>query len=147
MLSNSREYRSTEEIGSTKVGTCTAHAYKCGRTCGIFLRITECQILLLHLNINGNDDIQVRGCLKPAPYIDDYGETDQGLMYVFIINIFIKHWNHLYSNLRRGNPLHLCKNRYDKLHKMWLIHAVPDEVSRSYQNNQSSMQSFDWILF
>jgi len=37
-------------------------------------RVKECQILLL----NG----QTKGCFLPPPYLDDYGETDQGLKYV-----------------------------------------------------------------
>jgi E3 ubiquitin-protein ligase UBR2 len=74
--------------------------------------------------MNSDDDLLVRGCFLPAPYLDDYGETDQGL--------------------RRGNPLRLCKSRYNKLYRDWLSHAIPDEVSRSYQNTQSIM-NVDWI--
>jgi len=36
-------------------------------------RVKECQILLL----NG----QMKGCFLPPPYLDDHGETDQGLKY------------------------------------------------------------------
>ena len=68
-----------QEIGKKRVGSCTAHAYKCSGTVGVFLRVAECQVLLLHLNINSEDDLLVRGCFLPAPYLDDYGETDQGL--------------------------------------------------------------------
>lgn len=114
-----------QEIGSQRVGNCTAHTYKCGKTSGMFLRINECQVLLLHLNEGAENEIQVRGSFIPAPYIDNYGETDQGL--------------------RRGDPLHLCPIRYKKLHKMWLSHSIPDEVSRSYQNNQSSLINVEWI--
>jgi E3 ubiquitin-protein ligase UBR2 len=114
-----------QEIGSQRVGNCTAHAYKCGKTSGMFLRINECQVLLLHLNKGAGNEIHVRGSFVPAPYIDNYGETDQGL--------------------RRGDPLHLCLNRYKKLHQMWLSHAIPDQVSRSYQNNQSSLINVEWI--
>ncbi len=53
-------------IGHTKVGACTAHAYRCSRTCGIFLRISECQILLLHLNVNADDEVQALGSFIPA---------------------------------------------------------------------------------
>ena len=115
-----------QEIGSKRVGSCTAHAYKCGLTIGVFLRVAECQVLLLHLNSVQPDDLQVRGCFVPAPYLDDYGETDQGL--------------------RRGNPLHLCSLRYKKLYRDWLAHAIPDEVSRSYQS-QSNVIHMDWIQF
>jgi E3 ubiquitin-protein ligase UBR2 len=68
-----------QEIGKKRVGNCTSHAYKCGNTCGLFLRVAECQVLLLDLHVKKGDDIQVRGYFIPAPYLDEYGETDQGL--------------------------------------------------------------------
>ena len=79
-LSN-KKFGHTEEIGNNKVGLCTAHAYKCGRTVGIFLRIVECRVLLLHLNVNAENEISARGSFMPAPYLDDYGETDELLRY------------------------------------------------------------------
>ena len=27
---------------------------------------------------------KTKGCFYPPPYLDDYGETDQGLKYVFV---------------------------------------------------------------
>lgn len=42
-------------------------------------RVKECQILLL----NG----QTKGCFQPPPYLDDYGETDQGLKYDFSLTV------------------------------------------------------------
>ncbi len=45
----------------------------------MFLRVAECQVLLLHLSASGQEDFQVRGHFIPAPYLDKYGETDQGL--------------------------------------------------------------------
>ena len=68
-----------EEIFKNRVGCCTAHAYKCSGSVGLFLRVSECQVLMLHLNIMSKEDFQVRGCFLPAPYLDDYGETDMGL--------------------------------------------------------------------
>lgn len=72
-------HNSSEEIGSTRVGPCTAHAFKCGKTNGLFLNIADCQVILLHLNVNAENELVVRGSYIPAPYLDDYGETDQGL--------------------------------------------------------------------
>ncbi|XP_055371504.1 E3 ubiquitin-protein ligase UBR1 [Condylostylus longicornis] len=83
------------------VGACTYHAYHCGAGIGLFLRIRDCQILYLGVN---------KGCFIPPPYLDEYGETDQGL--------------------RRGNPLRLCRERYKKLHLTWLGHGLHEEVSR-----------------
>lgn len=51
------------------------------------------------------------------PYLDDYGEADQGL--------------------RRGNPLHLCKSRYKKLQLLWLSHSIQEEIARAIESSQS----------
>ena len=69
----------SQEIGSKRVGSCTAHAYKCGSNVGMFLRVAECQVLMLHLNNGDLNSLNVRGCFLPAPYVDDYRETDQYL--------------------------------------------------------------------
>lgn len=61
----------TEVEGGDKVGACAAHAQKCGAGVGVFLRVRECQILLM---ANKN-----KGCFYSPPYLDAYGETDQGL--------------------------------------------------------------------
>jgi hypothetical protein len=75
----SQAYCCQQEIFKKRVGCCTAHAYKCSGSVGVFLRVSECQVLLLHLNMVSQEDTQVRGCFVAAPYLDDYGETDQGL--------------------------------------------------------------------
>lgn len=94
------------ELDKNMVGACTYHAHECGAGIGMFLRIRECEVLLLEYN---------KGCFVSPPYLDEYRETDPGL--------------------RRGNPLHLCKDRYDKLHLMWLGHDIYEEIARS---NESS---------
>jgi hypothetical protein len=71
----------------------------------MFLRVRECEVLFL---ASPN-----RGCFMSPPYLDDYGETDQGL--------------------RRGNPLRLCKERYKKLQRLWLSHGIHEEISRSIE--------------
>ncbi len=38
-----------------------------------------------------------------------YGETDIGL--------------------RRGNPLHLCPEKYRKIYQYWLNHSIPEEIA------------------
>ena len=88
----SQTYCCQKEIFKKRVGCCTAHAYKCSGSVGVFLRVSECQVLLMHLNMNSPDDMQVRGSFVAAPYLDDYGETDQGLKYIsFKQNIFPLH--------------------------------------------------------
>ncbi|XP_015779169.1 PREDICTED: LOW QUALITY PROTEIN: E3 ubiquitin-protein ligase UBR2-like [Acropora digitifera] len=105
----------TEVEGGEKVGACAAHAQKCGAGVGVFLRVRECHILLM---ANKN-----KGCFYSPPYLDAYGETDQGL--------------------RRGNPLYLCHERYQKLEKLWLNHAVAEEVARCLESNRNLL-SIDW---
>lgn len=100
-----------------QVGACTYHMHSCGAGIGIFLRIREAEILLLG---------QQKGCLMSAPYLDDYGETDQGL--------------------RRGNPLHLCQERYKKLHLMWLSHGIHEEIVRRTESGQNQFAT-QWHNF
>lgn len=116
-------YCCVQEIGTKRVGTSCAHARKCGNNVGMFLRVAECQVMLIHLNPT-SDGITARGCFLPAPYVDDYGETDQFL--------------------KRGNPLKLCFSRYQKLYKDWLSHSIPDVISRRYQTDSAIFHT-DWI--
>jgi hypothetical protein len=44
--------------------------FKNGDIFDFFFRVRECQIVLL---------AGTKGCFIPAPYVDSYGETDQGL--------------------------------------------------------------------
>lgn len=99
------------------VGSCTYHAYECSAGVGVFLRIRNCQILLL----SGRS----KGCYMPAPYIDDHGETDFGLI--------------------RGNPLHLNQQHYDKLQAMWITHAIPEQISRTLEYSPYA-SSINWHL-
>ena len=48
-----------------------------------FPRVRECKIVMF----SG----RTKGCFESPPYLDQYGETDEGL--------------------RRGNPLSLCQDR------------------------------------
>lgn len=58
------------------------------------------------------------------PYLDQYGETDQGL--------------------RRGNPLTLNQEKYDMLRRLWISHSIPEEVSRATERQQASFTLLDW---
>ncbi|XP_061698857.1 E3 ubiquitin-protein ligase UBR1 [Syngnathoides biaculeatus] len=106
------------QLDGEDVGACTAHASTCGAGVGMFLSIRECEIVLLAS--------KTRGSTYPAPYLDDYGETD--------------------PHLGRGNPLHLCAERYRKLKQMWQNHCILEEIARSLEL-VNVMFAFDWQMF
>ncbi|XP_063980844.1 E3 ubiquitin-protein ligase UBR2 isoform X2 [Diachasmimorpha longicaudata] len=111
----SQSYCCQTELNKTMVGACTYHASKCGAGVGIFLRVRECEILFLR---SPN-----RGAFACPPYLDEYGETDQGL--------------------RRGNPLKLCKEKYKQLNQMWLGHGLHEAVSRAIELS-SNLMATQW---
>lgn len=78
-------------------------------------RVRECQVLFLAG--------KTKGCFYSPPYLDDYGETDQGL--------------------RRGNPLHLCKERFKKIQKLWHQHSITEEIGHAQEANQT-LVGIDW---
>lgn len=96
----SQTYCCQRDVNKTPVGACNYHTEICGSGAGIYLRIRDAEILLLGQNT---------GSFSSAPYLDDYGETDQGL--------------------RRGNPLHLCRESYKKLQHLWLSHSIHQEIA------------------
>ncbi|KAK1338981.1 hypothetical protein QTO34_019650 [Cnephaeus nilssonii] len=104
-----------ETVNGEEVGACIFHALHCGAGVCIFLKIRECRVVLV--------EGKARGCAYPAPYLDEYGETDPGL--------------------KRGNPLHLCHERYRKLHLVWQQHCIIEEIARSQETNQM-LFGFNW---
>ncbi|KAM9777231.1 E3 ubiquitin-protein ligase UBR1 [Neosynchiropus ocellatus] len=105
------------QLDGEDVGACTAHAATCGAGVGMFLRIRECEIVLMAS--------KTRGSTYPAPYLDDYGETDPHLV--------------------RGNPLHLCPERYRKLNQLWQQHCILEEIARSLEV-VNVMYAFEWQM-
>jgi len=103
------------ELDGHNVGACTAHTHKCGAGTGVFLRVKECKIAMF----SGRS----KGCYVSPPYLDQYGETDQGL--------------------KRGNPLKLCHERYAKLNKLWLNHGIPEEVTHNLEQSPGLVAT-DW---
>ncbi|RWS17388.1 E3 ubiquitin-protein ligase UBR2-like protein, partial [Dinothrombium tinctorium] len=113
----SQSYCCQIDLEGTMVGACTHHAHFCGAGVGIFLRIRDCKILLLAG--------KTKGCYMSPPYIDEYGETDQGLV--------------------RGNPLHLCRTSYKELHKLWLRHGIPEQIAHALEMS-SNLAATNWQL-
>ncbi|XP_048858643.1 E3 ubiquitin-protein ligase UBR2 isoform X1 [Brienomyrus brachyistius] len=111
----SQSYCCQTDLEGEDVGACTAHTFACGAGVGIFLRVRESQVLFLAG--------KTKGCFYAPPYLDDYGETDQGL--------------------RRGNPLHLCQERYRKIQKLWRQHSITEEIGHAQEANQS-LVGIDW---
>ncbi|XP_072755009.1 E3 ubiquitin-protein ligase UBR2 [Anoplolepis gracilipes] len=112
----SQSYCCQTELNKTAVGACTYHASKCGYGIGIFLRVRECEILFLRA--------PNRGSFVCPPYLDEYGETDQGL--------------------RRGNPLHLCHEKYRRLNHIWLGHGLHESVARAIEQSSNTLMPTQW---
>ncbi|XP_060067571.1 E3 ubiquitin-protein ligase UBR2-like isoform X1 [Ylistrum balloti] len=111
----SQSYCCQADVDGTTCGAATEHTVSCGAGIGIFLRVRECQILLLA----GKS----KGCFVPPPYLDVYGETDQGL--------------------RRGNPLTLCQTSYKALEKLWFTHSIPQTIAHNLESH-SNLLTIDW---
>ncbi|XP_067467007.1 E3 ubiquitin-protein ligase UBR2 isoform X2 [Thunnus thynnus] len=111
----SQSYCCQTEVDGEDVGACTAHTFTCGAGLGLFLRVRESQVLF----VAG----KTKGCFYPPPYLDDYGETDQGL--------------------KRGNPLHLCADRYRKIERLWRQHGIAEVIGHAQEANQT-LVAIDW---
>ncbi|XP_047207361.1 E3 ubiquitin-protein ligase UBR2 isoform X2 [Girardinichthys multiradiatus] len=111
----SQSYCCQTEVDGEDVGACTAHTFTCGAGVGLFLRVRESQVLF----VAG----KTKGCFYPPPYLDDYGETDQGL--------------------KRGNPLHLCSERYMKIERLWRQHGIAEVIGHAQEANQT-LVAIDW---
>lgn len=113
----SQSYCCQVEVGGDRLGACNLHVTTCGAGTGLFLRVRDCKVLLLVG--------RTKGCYLPPPYVDEYGETDPGLM--------------------RGNPLHLCPRRYDQLQQLWLSHGIPEQVAHALEQS-TGLSSTNWAL-
>jgi len=114
----SNSYSCQKDVDGENYGACSYHTIECGAGVGIYLRTNDCKILLLA----GKS----KGCFLPAPYLDEYGETD--------------------TNLRRGNPLHLCKASYKKLCLLWLGHGIQEQVARQMETSPN-IDTREWNLY
>ncbi|KAI1713887.1 ATP-dependent clp protease adaptor protein clpS domain-containing protein [Ditylenchus destructor] len=114
----SQSYCCQRLLNEQNVGACTYHMAQCNGSSGIFLRIRDCQIVLLTTS--------KRGCQRPAPYVDEFGETDPGF--------------------RRGNPMHLNTELYWKLQRVWMYQEIAEEVVYSYDSNHRNI-ALEWQHF
>lgn len=69
--------------GTEHVGAAMAHTVTCGGGAGLFLRVRDCELLLLAA--------PARGAKLPAPYLDSYGETDQVLLSTSTLPLSIRY--------------------------------------------------------
>lgn len=44
---------------------------------------------------------------------------------------------------RRGNPLHLCRERFKKIQKLWQQHSITEEIGHAQEANQT-LVGIDW---
>ncbi|KAH7934277.1 hypothetical protein HPB49_024260 [Dermacentor silvarum] len=95
----SQSYCCQVEVGGDRLGACNLHVTTCGSRHGA-------------LSPSAGLQGATPGCYLPPPYVDEYGETDAGLM--------------------RGNPLHLCPRRYEQLQHLWLSHGIPEQGCGSW---------------
>merc|ERR1719427_445788 len=84
---------------------------ECGAGVGMFLRIRDCEVVLMHNHS--------KGLFLPAPYLDEYGESDRGLY--------------------RGNPLYLNEGRYRNLQQLWLRQRIPETIAQAMESKQTPM--------
>jgi len=112
----SQSYCCQAELDGSSVGACTAHAYTCGAGAGLFLRVRECKIVMF----SG----RTKGCYEASPYLDQYGETDE--------------------DLKRGNPLTLCPERYARLHRLWLNHGIAEKVTHKTEASTGFVTT-EWV--
>lgn len=79
-----------------------------------------------------------RGCIRAAPYVDEFGESDQGFRCLSILVYPI------IFNCRRGNPLHLNQALYNKLKQLWMSQGIAEEVVNQFDIDNRNIQ-FDFI--
>ncbi len=77
-----------KELFNKRAGPCSAHTFKCGCSSCVFLRVAECQVMYVQISMTSPDDMQIRGSFLPAPYLDQYGETDMNLRYGILKIVF-----------------------------------------------------------
>ncbi|ULU11742.1 hypothetical protein L3Y34_015265 [Caenorhabditis briggsae] len=114
----SQAYCCQKIVNKQSYGACRYHMSQCSGSVGMFLRVRDCSLVLM--------TTRKRGCFRPAPYVDEFGEVDQGF--------------------RRGNPLHLNPELYQKLKSLWLQQGITEEVVNYNEIDYRNVQ-YDWAHF
>lgn len=107
------------EDSNEAIGNFTNHVRECGGSVGMGLWILECYMVLM----NAMDLEDVRGCILPAPYLDEYGESDIGL--------------------RSGNPLKLNSDLWKEFQQYWYQHTIIEKIT-STNDQERKFVVFSW---
>lgn len=81
-----------------------------------------------------------------------FNRNDEGPVYFYIgpkkllnsLAVNLKNGN-ICCIFRRGNPLHLCPERYRKLNQLWQQHCILEEIARSLEV-VNVMFAFEWQM-
>uniref|UniRef100_A0A8C3G3V9 E3 ubiquitin-protein ligase n=1 Tax=Cyclopterus lumpus TaxID=8103 RepID=A0A8C3G3V9_CYCLU len=111
----SQSYCCQTEVDGEDVGACTAHTFTCGAGLGLFLRVRESQVLFVFLLY----------CLFVSPPV---------CLFVYLFTLCV---------LKRGNPLHLCAERYRKIERLWRQHGIAEVIGHAQEANQT-LVAIDW---
>lgn len=81
--------------------------------------------------------------------------SDEGIMLKGYLNVLRCAWSvcvwlqwfiisdKLSLFFRRGNPLHLCRERFKKIQKLWQQHSITEEIGHAQEANQT-LVGIDW---
>lgn len=95
--------------GTTDKYECIQHALNCGRGTGIFLIVLSSVIIIIRAD---------RVCIWGSVYLDSFGEEDR--------------------DLRRGKPLFLSQDRFNRLEEQWLTHSF-DYMCKRWKRHMNTL--------
>ncbi|XP_068671556.1 E3 ubiquitin-protein ligase ubr3-like isoform X2 [Montipora foliosa] len=98
-----------DATGGTPNYECIQHALECGRGTGIFLIVLSSVIIIIRAE---------RVCIWGSVYLDSFGEEDR--------------------DLRRGKPLFLSQERFDRLQEQWLTHSF-DHMCKRWKRHMNTL--------
>lgn len=123
------------------------HALDCGRGTGIFLIVLSSVIII----IRGD-----RVCIWGSVYLDSFGEEDRDLrrVNVAVLNLFVSVlllstsqsdicrnclcFFVLFCFHRRGKPLFLSQERFNRLEEQWLTHSF-DHMCKRWKRHLNTL--------
>ncbi|XP_029192377.2 E3 ubiquitin-protein ligase ubr3-like [Acropora millepora] len=99
----------SDALGGTPNYECIQHALDCGRGTGIFLIVLSSVIIIIRAE---------RVCIWGSVYLDSFGEEDR--------------------DLKRGKPLFLSQERFDRLQEQWLTHSF-DHMCKRWKRHMNTL--------